>query len=229
MAKDYSSPLVKPVCLLTPPGVYAPQYDTELLGRALCREGVVPGSDVLDLGSGSGALAVGAARMGARVTAVDIAWPAVLTTCLNAFLSRQRVTVRRGDLTAAVPGRTYDLVVSNPPYVPSPARTLPHRGRARAWDAGRDGRALLDRICDAAPAALRPGGVLLIVHSGMCGVENTLKRLADAGLYASVADQVRIPFGPVLRSRRAWLRREGLLAGWGDDYEELVVIRGKRP
>ncbi|MFC8124168.1 HemK2/MTQ2 family protein methyltransferase [Streptomyces sp. NPDC057302] len=212
--------------LLTLPGVYAPQDDTGLLARALCREDIGPGMDVLDIGTGSGALAVHAARLGARVTAVDIAWRAVLTARLNALAARQRVTVVRGDLTSAVPGRSYDFVASNPPYVPSPSVRLPRRGAARAWDAGHDGRAVVDRICDAAPRALRPGGVLLMVHSALCGTDDTLRRLAKAGLETSVADRALIPFGPVLRSRRAFLRRQGLLGD--EDMEELVVIRAER-
>ncbi|WP_371749405.1 class I SAM-dependent methyltransferase [Streptomyces sp. NBC_01283] len=213
--------------LLTLPGVYAPQDDTGLLARALCREDIGPGTDVLDLGTGSGALAVHAARLGAHVTAVDIAWRAVLTARLNALAARQRITVLRGDLTAAVPGRSYDVVTSNPPYVPSPSRHLPRRGPARSWDAGQDGRAVVDRICDAAPRALRPGGVLLMVHSALCGTDDTLRRLSKAGLETSVADRTVIPFGPVLRSRLAFLRRQGLIEG-DKDMEELVVIRAER-
>lgn len=215
-----------PERLMTLPGVYAPQEDTGLLAHALRREDIGPGTDLLDLGTGSGALAVHAARLGARVTAVDIAWRAVLTARLNARVARQRVTVLRGDLTAAVPGRSYDIVASNPPYVPSPAGRLPRRGAARSWDAGRDGRAVVDRICDAAPRALRPGGVLLMVHSALCGTDTTLSRLSKAGLEATVTDRAVIPFGPVLRSRRAFLRGQGLLGD--EDKEELVVIRAER-
>ncbi|GGX87930.1 HemK2/MTQ2 family protein methyltransferase [Streptomyces minutiscleroticus] len=214
--------------LVTLPGVYAPQYDTNLLTRALCRENIGPETEVLDLGTGSGALAVQAARLGASVTAVDISRRAVLTARLNARLAGQRVTVRRGDLTSAVRGRSYDLVVSNPPYVPCPDPRLPRRGAARAWDAGLDGRALLDRICDTAPSVLRPGGTLLLVHSALCGTEATLKRLADAGLTAEVADRALVPYGPVLRSRHQWLCEEGL-SSHDETREELVVVRAERP
>ncbi|MET7795575.1 HemK2/MTQ2 family protein methyltransferase [Streptomyces decoyicus] len=217
--------LARPRPLVTLPGVYLPQHDTRLLLRALYREDVGAGTELLDLGSGSGVLAVGAARLGALVTAVDISWQAVLSTRINAWLSRQQVTVRRGDLTAAVRGRSFDVLVSNPPYVPAPGNR-PRRGPARAWDAGRDGRLLVDRICDAAPRALRPGGVLLMVHSGLCGTQDTLERLTSAGLRATVSDRAVIPFGPVLRSRLAWLRCQGLLDEV-QDSEELVIIRAE--
>ncbi|KUO17250.1 HemK2/MTQ2 family protein methyltransferase [Streptomyces dysideae] len=217
-----------PALLLTPPGVYAPQWDTGLLTRALRREYVGRATEVLDLGTGSGEVAVQAARLGARVTAVDISWPAVLTTRINALLAGQRIRVRHGDLTSAVAGHSYDLVVSNPPYVPSPAARLPRRGRARAWEAGRDGRVFVDRICAAAPTVLRPHGVLLIVHSALCGTGATLRRLAELGLRADVADRAVVPYGPVLRSRRPWLARQGLVRE-DESQEELVVIRGEQP
>ncbi|MFF4957058.1 HemK2/MTQ2 family protein methyltransferase [Streptomyces sp. NPDC001222] len=208
-----------------PPGVYEPQDDTRLLTRALCRERFAPGAEVLDLGTGTGALALTAARLGAQVTAVDISWRAVFVTRVNALLSRQNISVRRGDLTSAVPGRSFDLVVSNPPYVPSPCRAVP-RGAARAWDAGWDGRMVLDRICDAATTLLRPQGVLLMVQSALCGVEDTLARLTGSGLSATVTDRTRVPYGRVLLSRLNWLRQRGLTAD--DRVEELVVIRAVR-
>ncbi|NEC84814.1 HemK2/MTQ2 family protein methyltransferase [Streptomyces sp. SID12501] len=213
-----------------PRGVYAPQTDTRLLRQAIRREGVSAGTDVLDLGTGSGMLAVEAARLGGRVTAVDISWRALATARLNALLNGQSLRVRHGDLASAVPGSRFDLVISNPPYVPAPG-IAPPRGLARAWDAGQDGRLLIDRICDTAPTVLRPNGTLLIVHSHLCGVDATLARLEKAGLRAQVVDRALLPYGRVLRSRLTWLREQGLTAaGRGTDEgttEELVVIRGE--
>lgn len=121
-----------------PRGVYSPQADTWLLQRAIRRERITEETDVLDLGSGSGLLAVEAARRGGRVTAVDISWRAIATTWLNALLNGQSLRVRQGDLAGAVSGRRFDLVIANPPYVPAPS-TGPPRGTARAWDAGGTG------------------------------------------------------------------------------------------
>ena len=65
---------------------------------------------------------------------------------LNGILNGTSIDSRRGDLTEAVHGELFDLVISNPPYVPALADDLPTAGIERAWDAGKDGRALIDRI-----------------------------------------------------------------------------------
>jgi release factor glutamine methyltransferase len=209
------------------PGVYAPQHDTRLLGQALRAEGVRAGMDVLDIGTGSGALALLAARMGGRVAATDVSWRAVLTARANAARHGQRILVRRGDLAGAVAGRTFDLVISNPPYVPAPHPRPAAHSAARAWDAGRDGRHVVDRVCAHMPDLLRPSGVLLMVHSGLCGAERTVRQLAAAGLEAEVAARAYVPFGPVLAARLPWLRAQGLV-GAAEETEELVVIRAAR-
>lgn len=222
----HPAPPGRPLRLLRPPGVYAPQHDTRLMVRALCREQFPVDAELLDVGTGTGALALYAARRGARVTALDVSRRAVLTARLNARLSGHRIHVRHGGM-ASLAGRSWDVVVSNPPYVPSPSGAVPTSGPARAWDAGHDGRAVLDGVCDAAARALRPGGVLLLVHSALCGTEATLGRLRGTGMRAEVSERALVPYGPVLRSRLAWLRASGLVAG-AQTREELVVIRAER-
>jgi release factor glutamine methyltransferase len=214
------------VRLVTLPGVFRPISDTWLLADAVDAEPLPRGARVLDLCSGSGALAVRAALGDRRreVWAVDVSRRAVLTIRLNAALNGVRVRAVRGDLLAAVPGLQFDAIVSNPPYVPAATDALPARGPERAWDAGRDGRALLDRICADAPAHLRPGGVLLVVHSSLLGPEHTGAALRAGGLRADVAASQRGPLGPLMRARRA----AGLIDP-GVAEEDVIVVRGRNP
>ncbi|MGV9556871.1 HemK2/MTQ2 family protein methyltransferase [Streptomyces sp. NPDC003401] len=208
--------------------MYAPQEDTDLLAGALSEESLPPGADVLDVGTGSGALALEAARRGTRVTAVDVSRRAVYAARWNARRAGLPVRVLRGNLFEPVRGRTFDLVLANPPYVPAPSGDRAPRGPARAWDAGDDGRLVLDRICREVPGLLRPGGVLLLVHSALSDPDRTVGHLRAADLKAAVTRRHRIPFGPVLRSREEWLRRRGLLSG-DENNEELVVVRAELP
>ncbi|MCC9305758.1 methyltransferase [Kitasatospora sp. RB6PN24] len=213
--------------LFRPPGVYPAQGDTELLIEALRQEGPRPGTRLLDLGTGSGAVALAGAALGAEVTAVDLSRLALASTWVNARLRHRRVRLRRGDLTDPVTSARFDLVVSNPPYVPAADAAPPRRGVARAWDAGPDGRLLLDRICRQAPAVLARGGVLLVVQSSLARPRATLAMLRRAGLAARVVAARTQPFGPVLTARAGWLERRGIIAD-GQRDETLVVIRGVR-
>ncbi len=214
--------------LLRPPGVHRPTSDTWLLARALRRERL-QGARVLDLCTGTGVLAITAARRGPRrVTAVELSRRGSLAARLNARLNGVRIRVRRGDLFAAAGEEEVDVIVSNPPYVPAATDALPRHGATLALDAGRDGRALIDRICREAPGRLAPGGVILLVQSSVCGVEATCQALRDGGLEVTVVERQRGALGPVLRARAAMLRERGLL-GEDEHEEDVVVVRGQRP
>lgn len=207
--------------------MYRPQDDTRLLAEALTAATVPPGSRVLDICSGTGALAIAAARLGAAsVTATDVSRRAVVATALNARLHRAPVRARHGDFGDLVGEQRFDLVLANPPYVPCADPAEP-RGRDRAWDAGPRGRAVLDRLCAVLPLLLDEGGTALIVHSGLCGTSTTLDQLRGGDLKASVVDRRSVPFGPVLRGRAEWLEDNGFIEP-GQRTEELVVIRADR-
>ena len=207
------------------PGVFQPRSDTWLLAAHLRRRPQSRGA-VLDLCTGSGALAITAARAGARsATAVDVSRRALLTVRMNARLNGVRVRTRRGELLAAVPGERFDLIVANPPYVPSPDEDLPSRGTARHVDAGPDGRILMDRLIADAPAHLRPGGVLLLTHSSLNGEQETLDRMRDAGLEPAVLERRTGPLGPLMAARAPMLEARGRLEP-GVREEDLLIVAG---
>jgi release factor glutamine methyltransferase len=138
------------------------------------------------------------------------------------------MAVRRGDLFAPVGDARFDLVLANPPYVPGPSDRLPRRGAELAWEAGGDGRAVLDRLCAELGAHLEPGGSALIVHSSLAGEHQSLESLAATGLDPEVAARRRGPLGPIVAARAELLERRGLLAP-GERTEELIVIRARAP
>jgi release factor glutamine methyltransferase len=185
-------------------------------------------ASVLEVCTGSGAVALEAAGAGADVTAVDVSRRSVATVKLNARLRGLRVRVLRGSLFEPVAGRRFDLIATNPPYVPAPEDTLPTRGPERAWDAGRNGRALIDPICDAAPDHLTPGAAILIIHSSLCGTEATVERLAAGGLEVDVPFRERGPLGPLMLARVDQLEASGALQP-GVREEEIVIVRGRKP
>ena len=207
------------------PGVFRPHSDTWMLAEVIARDPEVRGSAVLDVCTGSGALAVAAARAGASdVTAVDISRRSSLSAWLTAALNGVRIQVLRGDLFAPVRGLRFDAIVSNPPYLPSQTDRVPARGAARAWEGGRQGRVLIDRIAAEAREHLRPGGRLLLVQSSVCGEQMTLQRLSEAGLHPKVVERRRGSLGPLMSGRMEELGRHGLLDR-GRAEEELLAIR----
>ncbi|WP_197024221.1 HemK2/MTQ2 family protein methyltransferase [Nocardiopsis sp. CNT312] len=213
--------------IVRPPGVYRAQQDTSLLRAVLRQRGrldQLTGRSVLDVCSGTGALGIEALRSGAAsLTCVDLSLRSVLASWLNSRLHGVPATVRRGDLFSPVLPRRFDLVLANPPYMPAASLTPPRHRMARCWDAGPNGRILLDRICAEASSVLNDDGTLLLVQSGLADEQATLDRLMKAGLVPEVLARARVPFGPVLRARAPVLRARGLLA-FEQTEEELVVI-----
>lgn len=110
------------------------------------------------MGTGTGALALQAARRGSRVTAVDVSWRAVCTARANAWLTGARVRVRRGNLFHPVRDQSFDLILTNPPYVPAPMDVRPPRGRARAWTRATTGGSCWTVSAVRRPACCAPEG-----------------------------------------------------------------------
>jgi len=183
------------------PGVYAPQSGTRLISDAVRAEKLDASSQVLDLCSGSGALSVCAAKAGAgTVFAVDISRRAAVCTWMNGRLRGHRIRVRHGDLLAPFHGPRFDLVVSNPPYVPTEGDRAPRSGRARSWDGGNDGRLFFDRICATAPGVLRNEGTILLIQSALSGIDRTVE------LFATTNSRHRWSRGPRFLSARSCCR-----------------------
>ena len=147
------------------------------IGELLCRDGLatVAGGEadvtkVLDLCTGSGCLAILAALAfpDAHVDAVDIS-PDALQVCrrnVAGYKLGERITVHQGDLFDGLPKATYDLIISNPPYVTAAAvKAFPPEYRAEpelAHLGGEDGLDLVHRILGGARQWLSPQGTLVV-------------------------------------------------------------------
>lgn len=151
------------------PGVLIPRPETELLVE-LALDRLPPRGRVLDMGTGSGAIAIAIAytRPDAQVTALDVSADALAIARRNAELNGASVRFLHSDWFAAVGGATFDLIVSNPPYIAAGDRHL-SEGDLRFEPAGAltdhaDGLSALRTIVAGAPSCLAPEGWLLMEH-----------------------------------------------------------------
>jgi release factor glutamine methyltransferase len=175
------------------PAVLIPRPETELLVETVLQN--IPdsaASHVIDLGTGSGCIAITIAihRPRARVTGVDRSTEALQVAAANALrLHTGNVEFKQSDWFAALAGESFDVIVSNPPYI---AEGDPHLAsgdlRAEPIDAlvgGGDGLDCIRSIVAAASRHLRPGGLLGFEHGydQAPAVRELLKRAGFEGVF----------------------------------------------
>ena len=156
------------------PAVLIPREDTEVLvNQALERARPLPQPSIVDLGTGSGIVAIVLAKHSpsAVVTAVDVSPAALSIARANGERHGARVRFLEGDWYSPLAGERFDLIVSNPPYIvdgdPHLAQNgLPFEPQTALTDgvADGDGLACIRAIVGGAPAHLSPSGWLLMEH-----------------------------------------------------------------
>lgn len=169
--------------------VLIPRPETEYLIELVAAACTTPPARILDLGTGSGAIALALAKAfpAASVLATDVSADALALAIENAAASgfADRVTFLQSDWFAQVPSEAFDLVVSNPPYL-SPEETAQTSSEVRGFEpthalTGRgDGTGDLATIIAQAPRYLKPGG-LLALETGIGQHEQLLAWLQEAG------------------------------------------------
>ncbi len=179
------------------PGVFVPRPETEvLLGLALRALEGAAGPTVVDLCTGSGALAVALARArpDARVGAVELSSQAHRYAAANVATLAPGVDLRLGAAQEAfgdLAGQV-DVVTSNPPYIPSDAvpvdvEVREHDPRMALYGGGEDGLGIPLEVAARAAVLLRPGGVLLMEHADVQG-ESLPAALRAQGAWEPVED-----------------------------------------
>jgi release factor glutamine methyltransferase len=177
------------------PDVLIPRPETEhLIEKVLVLASNFPAPRVIDIGTGSGAIAVALAHHlpHAQITAIDLSKSALAVAHHNAKHNGVTIRFLEGDLLTPVAGERFEIIVSNPPYVPSADRAqlsveVRDYEPALALFAGEDGLEVYRRLIPAAFDALTLGGFLaleigygqlpdlaqLLTHSGFQQIEFT--------------------------------------------------------
>lgn len=154
------------------PGVFIPRPETEsVVSIALAWLRGVSNAKVLDIGAGSGAIAIAIASEGnLQVDAIELSEDAALFTRRNIDANHARVNLLVGDFREiSLEFGSYDLVISNPPYIPLSA--IPNDPEVRDFDpelalyGGEDGLDLIREIIEHSQLLLREGGILVLEHA----------------------------------------------------------------
>ena len=173
--------------------VYEPAEDSFLFAENLV---VGEGDVVLDMGTGCGILGVAVAEKAARVVAVDVNPYAVRCAKGNARLNGvlDKMFFVQGDLFTAIRfGERFDLVLFNAPYLPSESGENTS-WLGRAWSGGVAGRQVVDRFISEVPKYLKRNGRVFLTQSTLSAVGETLRRIGENGLRASVVAERDLPF-----------------------------------
>ena len=166
---------------MLPDQVYPPAEDSELLLRAALAE-VRPADRVLEVGTGSGYVAAGLSGRAAAVVATEINPHAV--ACARA----RGVETVRTDLFSGVSG-PFDLILFNPPYLPTAPDERISDWLEYALDGGPTGRTTIERFVADAGRVLAPFGRILLLVSSLTDLDEVRDLFARAGFVSFVVDE----------------------------------------
>ena len=177
------------------PTVYEPAEDSMLLADNL---GVCGGDVVLDMGTGTGFLALLAAIKAKKVLGVDVNPRAIEVARENALLNNiKNVEFRVSDLFSDIEGEVFDLIIFNPPYLPVDELDM----LGRSWSGGSKGLGVIKRFLKSAPDYLKEGGGIRLLVSSL----NDLDELRE------ILNEKKFRF-EILAKKKLW-------------FEEIYVIK----
>jgi len=175
--------------------VYEPAEDTFLLADNLL---VKKSDNVLEIGTGTGIIAIIASKKAKKVVTVDINRYAVECARKNTEINLACVDIRWGDLFDPVDDEKFDLILFNTPYLPIEDDELVDDELEAAWNGGKDGRFVINRFIKGLVEHLNPCGRVQLVQSSLSNVEETTGRLMELGFEVSVTDSERFFFEEVV-------------------------------
>ena len=165
--------------------VYDPGDDSFLLVEAALKE-ARPGDKVLEIGTGSGIVSLFVKDI-AEVVATDINPGATRNARLNG------IPVVRTDLYSGICAR-FDLVIFNPPYLPTSDEERLNSWLNRAFDGGPSGRSEIERFLMNVDEILAPGGRVLLVISSLTGIDETKKLFEGHGFSVEIISSKKVSF-----------------------------------
>jgi release factor glutamine methyltransferase len=167
-----------------PGQVYSPAEDTYLLLKA-AQDEIRPGDRVLEVGTGSGRIATEIGRGLASCVATDINPHAA------AYVHAQGIDVVQTDLCAGLRG-PFDLVIFNPPYLPTQPEERLEDWLEYALDGGPDGRNVIGRFAADVRRVLAPSGRVLLLISSLTGLQEISGIFLSKGFFVAIVNERRL-------------------------------------
>ena len=165
--------------------VYVPAEDSYLLADNL---DIKEGQSVLEIGTGSGIVAMYASRLTDRITVTDINFDACLLAEKN-FNDNgiENIEILFGNMFEPVKDRKFDVILFNTPYLPTEDDEVLDDTINYAFDGGLNGRKVIDLFLNEVGNHLNDGGIVQLIQSSLSGNQETLEKLDELGFIAEIA------------------------------------------
>ena len=165
--------------------VYVPAEDSYLLAENLEVEN---GKSVLEIGTGSGIVAMYASKLTDKVTATDINFDAIQLAESNFKANNiDNVELLFGNLFEPVKDRKFDVILFNTPYLPTEEGEVLEDNLNYAFDGGLNGRKVIDLFLNEVKNHLNDGGIVQLIQSSLSDNDETLNKLDELGFISEIA------------------------------------------
>ena len=170
----------------TDDNVYIPAEDSYLLAENLL---IKEGQSVLEIGTGSGIVAMYASKLTDNITVTDINFDACRLAEKN-FRDNgiENIEILFGNLFEPVENRKFDVILFNTPYLPTEDGEVLEDTINYAFDGGLNGRKVIDVFLNEVGNHLNDGGIVQLIQSSLSGNEETLDMLDKMGFIAEIAE-----------------------------------------
>ena len=169
----------------TDDNVYIPAEDSYLLADNL---EIKPGQSVLEIGTGSGIVAMYASRLTDRITVTDINFDACMLAEKNFKANNiENIEILFGNMFEVVKDRKFDVILFNTPYLPTEDDEVLDDTINYAFDGGLNGRKVIDLFLNEVGNHLNDGGIVQMIQSSLSGNEETLEKFDQLGFIAEIA------------------------------------------
>lgn len=189
-------------------GVYQPSDESIFLLENI---ELYQGESVLDIGTGSGLLALSLSPIAKKVVGIDIDSNSIECSIFNAKINNiKNCDFIEGDLFNSVGEEKFDLIIANLPHIPTSSDDTSIDFVGRCVNGGEDGRRVLDQFLKHVSFYIKPTGRIQIVQSELANISKTIDLLSNQGFNVVISASKDEPFGRTVRERVDWYKKMGI-------------------